>query len=399
MTARRIVSVEIEDARGGLSNVFAKTFIDGTYEGDLAAAAKVPYRVGREGRDEYGESLAGIHYMNWKTGQPIPTPDTGEPSPAIQAFCAASSPTIPRSGCRSRSRRPTSSTSEDFLPLLDDFATGRVKARSYGTPLPGRKFQLNGSIDALTSLNCPGVSWTWPEAGRHHRARLERFHVDHAAGLIWFLQHEPRVPEKIRTHWLRAGLHRDEFADNGHWPWQIYVPPGPADRGPCPGHAAQFHRRPEDRPHAAGRAADRPRRALVRHPPLPRPAVRRRRLHGRRALVSQEGVRPGAAGTGPLRGAAAQDGRQPAGAGGISRAHIAMSVLRMEPVWMTTGQVAGLAAAEAMHHRTDVADIDPTPLPRLLKLEVDPYSKLSGVTVAAKSNRQPALPSAAILHL
>ena len=59
-----------------------------------------------------------------------------------------------------------------------------------------------------------------------YRARLEQFHNDHAAGLIWFLQHEPRVPEKIRTAWLKAGLHRGEFADSGHWPWQIYVRQG-----------------------------------------------------------------------------------------------------------------------------------------------------------------------------
>jgi hypothetical protein len=35
------------------------TYVDATYEGDLAALAKVPYRVGRQGRDEYGEPHAG----------------------------------------------------------------------------------------------------------------------------------------------------------------------------------------------------------------------------------------------------------------------------------------------------------------------------------------------------
>jgi hypothetical protein len=32
-------------------------FIDASYEGDLMAAARVPYRVGRESRQEYGEVL------------------------------------------------------------------------------------------------------------------------------------------------------------------------------------------------------------------------------------------------------------------------------------------------------------------------------------------------------
>jgi hypothetical protein len=36
-----------------------KVFIDSSYEGDLMKAAHVSYTVGREGKDKYGESLAG----------------------------------------------------------------------------------------------------------------------------------------------------------------------------------------------------------------------------------------------------------------------------------------------------------------------------------------------------
>jgi heme exporter protein D len=57
----------------------------------------------------------------------------------------------------------------------------------------------------------------------------------------------------------------------------------------------------------------------------------------------------------------------------LSSTHIAMSVLRMEPVWMTTGQVAGLAAAVAREARLDVAQIDPEPLPIRLKIRTDAY--------------------------
>jgi hypothetical protein len=46
----------------------------------------------------------------------------------------------------------------------------------------------------------------------------------------------------------------------------------------------------------------------------------------------------------------------------------------MEPVWMTLGQIAGLAAAVAAKQRTTVANIDPDPLPAKLKIRTDPYA-------------------------
>jgi hypothetical protein len=43
--------------------VSAPVFADCSYEGDLAAVAKVPYRLGREARDEFKEPHAGVIYM------------------------------------------------------------------------------------------------------------------------------------------------------------------------------------------------------------------------------------------------------------------------------------------------------------------------------------------------
>jgi len=62
----------------------------------------------------------------------------------------------------------------------------------------------------------------------------------------------------------------------------------------------------------------------------------------------------------------------------LSCTHVAMSVLRMEPVWMILGQVAGLAAAEAARQRTEVSEIDAEPLPAMLKIQIDPYSGMQG---------------------
>ena len=369
----RVTVIELETPTGDRVTVSAKTFIDGTYEGDLAAAAGVPYRVGREGREEFGESLAGIHYMNWKTGQQIMTPDTGEPSPAIQAFCARCILTRDQRKLVPL-KKPNSYEQHlpDLLPMLDDFASGRVKRRTLGSRLPGEKYELNGSIDRMTSINCPGVSWNWPEVQRQHRARLERFHVEHAASYAWFLQNDPRVPDEVRALWKSAGLHADEFPDNDHWPWQIYVRQGRRIEGRARVTQHNFIRDPQtgktpriEQPIALGE------HSFDVHP-----------CHDRRFAVDgwMEGVLwyPKKA-FGP-----AQPGQVPYGAMlpkkinnllvpvALSCTHIAMSVLRMEPLWMTTGQIAGLAAATVAERGGDVANLDPEPLPKLLNIQTIP---------------------------
>lgn len=373
---RKIVSVELEDAGGRRQQITARCFIDGTYEGDLAASAKVPYRVGREGRAEFGEPFAGIHYMNWKTGRQIHTPDTGEPSIAIQAFCARSIFTDDPEH-RITIDKPASYEQHlpDYLPLLDDFQTGRVKTWGWGARLPNRKYQMNGNIEGRTSLNCPGVSWSWPEADRHHRQRLAEFHVDHAAGLIWFLQNEPRVPDHIRKKMQPIGLDRREFQDSGHWPWQIYVRQGRRIEGRA---ILTQHSFTVD-----SRTGRTPR---VKHPiAIGEHSFDVHPCHDRRYVV--DGFMEGVLWYPKKAFGPAQPGQVPYEAMlpknidnllvpvALSSTHVAMSVLRMEPVWMTTGQISGLAASLAIQQRIDVASLDSAPLPAMLKIQTDPYQK------------------------
>ncbi|HYE98028.1 MAG TPA: FAD-dependent oxidoreductase, partial [Planctomycetota bacterium] len=335
---------------------------------------KVPYRVGRESREEFGEPLAGIHYMNWRTGKAIPTPDSGEASPAIQAFCARS---IFTDDPERRFPVHKPATYEQHLPdvqqVADDFRDGRFTRFLGGTTLPGRRFEFNGHIEWATSFNCPGVSWTWPEADRHHRARLERFHVDHAASMIWFLQNDPRVPDALRAQVKDWGLHREEFADNGHWPWQIYVRQGRRIDGRARVTQRNFTIDPKlgrtpkvEHPVAVGE------HSFDVHP-----------CHDRRFAV--DGFLEGVLWYPKKDAGPAQPGQIPWGAllpkgvdnllvpVALSCTHVAMSVLRMEPVWMTTGQLAGLAAATALEQRLPVASIDPDPLPRTLGVVTDPF--------------------------
>lgn len=367
------VVLESEEAGAPRRRVVAKTYIDTSYEGDLAAAARVPYRVGRESQEEFGESLAGIRYFDPRKGREIVTPDSGAASPGIQAFCARCVFTTDPEK-RVPFEKPVTYEQHlpDIWPLLSDFASGRLKDRTYGKALPGLKWELNGAIDQPTSLNVPGANWAWPEANRAHRRRLEQFHLDHAASYFWFLQNEPRVPDRVRARWREAGLHRDEFPDNHHWPWQIYVRQGRRIEGRdrVTQHTFTVQMKTGLTPRCAQPIALGDYTIDV-HPCHDRRFAESGWLEGaiwyRETIPSP--VQPGQIPYGALLPKTLDNLLVPVG---LCASHIGMAVARMEPVWMMTGQVAGLAAAEARATGTDVAHIDPVPLTQRARIITDP---------------------------
>ncbi len=371
----RIMEVELEAPDGTHKHVQATTFIDTTYEADLAAAAGVPYRVGRESQAEYNEPLAGIRYVSFKTGQVFDTPDSGDASPYIQAYCARCVFTTDPDNLIPFTKPDTYEQHlPDLLPMLEDFASGRIHNRSLGSPLAALKWELNGSIDQLTSLDLPGMNLYWPEAERKHRESLEKFHIDHAASYVWFLQNEPRVPDRVRQLWATAGLPKDEFADNNHWPWQIYVRQGRRIEGRAKVTQFNFLIDPKIN-----------RTPIVEHPigvgefSFDIHACQDRRFTANGLM---EGVmwwpknvpNPAEAGQIPYAAMLPKNIDNLLVPVGLSSTHMGMSVVRLEPCWMGTGQAAGYAAAEAKKHSLDVSQIDPTPLPGLTHTKVDPWA-------------------------
>jgi hypothetical protein len=87
-------------------------------------------------------------------------------------------------------------------------------------PLPNDKWDFN---TATFGGNLPGASWAWPEANYSEREKIAKEHENYHRGLLHFLATDPRVPEKVRQEIRRYGLPKDEFADNGGWPHQIYI--------------------------------------------------------------------------------------------------------------------------------------------------------------------------------
>jgi len=225
----RLTAVIVDDTRRRLRRTLrAEVFIDAGYEGDLAAAAGCRYRLGRESHDEYGEDHAGKLWWDvWKTRTEL-VEGTGDSH--VQAYnyrlCLTREPAdrqpVPRPPYGSYHR-------ETYLGLLPDIAKGRLKALTdilSILPLPNGKFDANNHPQGNPSSDLIGGADAWPRATTEQRLELAQQHRDHILGLLYFLQHDPAVPESLRADAAAWGLAADEFPEEAGWPSQIYVREG-----------------------------------------------------------------------------------------------------------------------------------------------------------------------------
>lgn len=213
----------------------AKVFVDGSYEGDLMAAAGVEWAIGREGRAEFGESYAGKQYPKPKmnisgiddAGGLLPFVTTNDAGPDeagdknIMTYsfrlCLTKDPAnkVPMPA-------PAKYNSARFeLARRAIKAGAKVGFDLY--PLPGGKLDGNNSIHGQFSLGLVGGCNTWHSADEAGRASIWEQHKQYTLEFIHFLRTDPAVPKKIRDMYAGFGLCKDEFAASGHFPPALYV--------------------------------------------------------------------------------------------------------------------------------------------------------------------------------
>ncbi|HEX4149817.1 MAG TPA: FAD-dependent oxidoreductase, partial [Pirellulales bacterium] len=211
----RVATLVVDDLAGQrLRTLTASIFIDASYEGDLLAAVGVPYRVGREARAEFDEYLGGVNAG--------PKALLGSGDQRTQAYnyrVSITSNTANRVLCP----KPDHYTPEPFAAAEGRaIKAGRVttflelysgRERSAG---PNDKFDSNWCDFIGNSVGYADGDWTT-------RERIEARQRDYVLSRLYYLQNDPDLPAAFRADAQNWGLPKDEFADNGHFPFQLYV--------------------------------------------------------------------------------------------------------------------------------------------------------------------------------
>jgi hypothetical protein len=229
-------------------SLVADVFIDATYEGDLMARAGVSYAIGRESIAQYGESWAGRQpiypdghnfrlpvspFVNGKNGALLPLINPrrqvgfGEADSAVQAYCFRLIMTnVPEN--RVPITKPEGYDSaryellRRYVKIRKPQTLGETGVIGPWVNLPNGKAEINSGGPISTNLY-DGSNWAYPDADYPQRDRIWQDHLGYTQGLLYFVANDPSLPENIHREAREWGLAKDEFADTGHWPHQLYV--------------------------------------------------------------------------------------------------------------------------------------------------------------------------------
>lgn len=360
--------------------VAAHVFIDCSYEGDLMARAGVSYTFGREARDTYGESLAGVE-ENMAVYDIDPYVKPGDPKSGLLPLLQDIQPGPEGSADKltmGYGFRWKFSKNADRLPIdpPDDYdpRTFELYRRGFqanaGIEI-GRNMRAlgqfepeGGNIHNFGSGNLARALWAptnygsnadFPDSDYATRARIWKEQQNFMRGITHFIRTDPVVPEKYKKLGLSIGFQSGIFDETQGFPHQLYV-----------------------------REARRMKSAYV---------VTQKNLAAGTDVddsvgLASYGVDEWPYATYPLNGKVALQGGyysmlylEEARRGiykipyraitpkqdectnllvpvCVSASHIAMTSIRMEPVWMILGESAGVAASMAVKSKVPVQQVE-----------------------------------------
>ena len=232
---RLVKSVTLAEMNGGKRyEVDADAFADCSYEGDLMAVSGTSYRVGRESREEFGEPHAGHIFMEKLSDADDDTDyvdsrvrrikenlnlrhlgyrflrvleeSTGAGDGVVQAY--------------NYRMVLTEDPDNQYIPECPEgYDPEYLKTLGWSSvngPLPNRKWGWNRP-------QILGSQSAYPEGDWSVRRKVMDEHLKATFQIFHFLRNDPSVDDEVKERWRGLGFAKDEFRENGHVPYEIYV--------------------------------------------------------------------------------------------------------------------------------------------------------------------------------
>lgn len=319
-----------------------KVVIDATHEGDIAAWAGAPYRVGREPRSREEPHAGEIYFYN-STSEIIPggsgRQDAGMVSYGIRLCIQYYDPA---KGTKHIIKRPP----PGYDAAKYEYAKYEAD-KPFDPTMPNWKAEMNKNP---IGNELQEVNWSWPEASRSEREKLYEFYKNHALGFLYYLQHV----RGIKT----IGLANDEFKDNGNIPYRVFTRETRRIEGEIVLNETDIN------PFVSANGSLTPtfRRSSIAigHYPIDSKPVHQKTDmstpdKGEGDFFLSTVISPFQV---PYEAIVPKQVEGMLVPVALSATHVAFSAVRMDPTWMVTGQAAGVAAAISVRKNIPVRTVD-----------------------------------------